>query len=309
MSDNQQGDVSLFQIDDNGEICIDAGIVKMDGGLQTAAYLSLYGGNTFDSAQNENSLEWWGNGLENEEAKKYRSRFQFQQSRLPITSGNRIKFEDAAREDLQWLLDEKIASEITVSVTIPKLNRLAVSIIINAFGELSVFEFTENWQEGVIKCDADLTPFVEVVSVIYSADAEEIHVDPAILSFPFPAAVKKGGKCFCQKVGGGASRHFIDTFSIQGQFGECTCSNACVWIFFGEWDCAGGTGSVTTHQLVGCVDPSDFTFDEWIFIEQTGPPDKCKFEYFINNGLCTGGGDCTSEPSPPAAPTIGICSC
>ena len=47
----QQGDVLLFQTVDDGEINIENGVVEMSGGLETAAYLSLYGGNEDDDGR------------------------------------------------------------------------------------------------------------------------------------------------------------------------------------------------------------------------------------------------------------------
>ena len=70
MSYRQQGDVILYQSLNDGEIEIVDGIVTMDGGLQTAVYLSLFGGNIDDAAGFDKRLSWWGNCEEPDEAKK-----------------------------------------------------------------------------------------------------------------------------------------------------------------------------------------------------------------------------------------------
>ena len=57
----QQGDVSLFQTNDDGNIEVEGGIVTMGGGLETSAYLSLFGGNEDDDNRTDNPANWWGN--------------------------------------------------------------------------------------------------------------------------------------------------------------------------------------------------------------------------------------------------------
>ena len=142
----QQGDVLLFHTNDDGEITVVNGIVEMTGGFETAAYLSLFGGNEDDAGGADKSKTWWGNIAEIDPANKYVSETQNILQALPATSGNLIKVEDAVRRDLKWFLDKKIASSIDVTVTIPQLNRLKIVVKIEAIGEESQFEFTENWR-------------------------------------------------------------------------------------------------------------------------------------------------------------------
>ena len=72
----QQGDVVLFQSLDDGEIVIEGGLATMDGGLQTAVYLSLFGGNEDDDGLAQNPKTWWANLDENQPVLRYRSRLQ-----------------------------------------------------------------------------------------------------------------------------------------------------------------------------------------------------------------------------------------
>ena len=142
----QQGDVILFQSLDDGEITVEAGVVEMDGGLRTAGYLSLFGGNENDDGSENNSLEWWGNAIGEEPEDRQVSRTQFLLRSIPATSGNLLRIEDAAKEDLQWLIDVEAASSITVVASIPGLNRVKLVVTIEAEGEESQFEFVENWK-------------------------------------------------------------------------------------------------------------------------------------------------------------------
>lgn len=144
----QQGDVSLFQTDNEGEIIVEGGIVTMGGGLETSAYLSLFGGNEDDDGRNDNPANWWANLDETETAKEYHSETQNLLQALAATTGNLRRIEDAANRDLSWFIENKVASSVTVSASIPGINRIKLTIDIEALGEESSFEFVENWKAG-----------------------------------------------------------------------------------------------------------------------------------------------------------------
>lgn len=144
----QQGDVLLEQTTDDGEITVVNGVVTMSGGLETAAYLSLFGGNEDDDGRPENRKTWWGNLLEVDPAKKYVSETQHLLQAIPATSANLRKIEDAAKNDLNWFLTNNVASSIEVFASIPALNKVGLTVNINAQGEESEFNFTENWKAG-----------------------------------------------------------------------------------------------------------------------------------------------------------------
>jgi phage gp46-like protein len=135
-----EGDVFLFQTNDNGDINIENGIIEMTGGLETTMYLSLFGGN-FD----ENS-EWWGNLTENNDVNKLISRTQSFIENMPLTTQNIERLKEVILIDLDWLKSENIANEINVNVFIVDINRIDIIININAFGEQIDFRYTLNWQ-------------------------------------------------------------------------------------------------------------------------------------------------------------------
>jgi phage gp46-like protein len=139
-------DVLLFQTNDNGEMEIEGGLVTLTPGLDTSAYLSLFGGNWKDDGSQNNRQTWWGNLDETELAKRYRSETQYLLGTIPATSRNLRRIEDAATRDLQWLLDESIASSLTVSASLIGLNRVKIGVIIRAEGDESQFNYTENWR-------------------------------------------------------------------------------------------------------------------------------------------------------------------
>ena len=144
----QQGDVSLFQTDNDGDITVEGGIVTMGGGLETSAYLSLFGGNEDDDGSQGNNATWWANLDEVDPAREYRSETQNLLQALAATSGNLRRIEDAANRDLDWFITNKVASSVNVVASIPGLNKIKLKIDIEAQGEESSFEFVENWKAG-----------------------------------------------------------------------------------------------------------------------------------------------------------------
>jgi phage gp46-like protein len=138
----QQGDVLLFQTTDGGNISVVGGVVEMSGGLQTSAYLSLFGGNEDDAGGSDKAQSWWANLDETDEAGRYRSETQNLLEALVATPANMRQVEDAARRDLAWMVPS-VAVSVTVSASMPGLNKIKLTISID--GDLTV-EFLENWK-------------------------------------------------------------------------------------------------------------------------------------------------------------------
>lgn len=144
----QEGDVKLFQTDDDGNITVENGLVEMSGGLETAAYLSLFGGNEDDDGRADNPGNWWANLDEIDPTRQYHSETQNLLQALAATTGNLRRIEDAAGRDLAWFVDSGVASSVSVSARIPGINRIKLTIDIEAVGQESSFEFVENWKAG-----------------------------------------------------------------------------------------------------------------------------------------------------------------
>jgi hypothetical protein len=143
---NQQGDVLLFQTNDDGEIIVTDGIVKMTPAFETMVYLCMFGGNEDDDGSNNNPLTWWANKKETDPNKRYVSKTQNLLRSLPATSANLLALQEAVYSDLQVFIDANIASDIEVNVTIPELNKVNISGSIEANGIEAEFNFTENWR-------------------------------------------------------------------------------------------------------------------------------------------------------------------
>lgn len=138
----QQGDVQLYQTVDDGDITVDGGLIKMTGGLDTAVYLSLFGGNESDDGIADNPLQWWGNIGETETAKQYHSETQNLLRSIPSTTGNLQRIRDAVSRDLAWLSSAGVARELEVSVGMPGLNKVSISVNVDGFSA----DYVENWK-------------------------------------------------------------------------------------------------------------------------------------------------------------------
>lgn len=124
-------DVLLQQTNDGGEITYINGNVETTNGLEVAAYLSLMGGNKFDSgASSDDPFQWWGNFDELEPEKQYRSEFQNLIQGLSNVASNLLRIEEAAGRDLKWMVDTGIAQLVEVSASVPGVNLLEAEILI-----------------------------------------------------------------------------------------------------------------------------------------------------------------------------------
>jgi phage gp46-like protein len=123
-------DVLLRNGNDGGDVTLQGGLLLMSEGLETAAYLSLYGGNEDDPGEADRTLQWWGNLLDSEPERAYRSETQFLTQSLPAIPVNLRRIEQAAARDLQWMLDTELAQSVAVEATIPAVNRVLLAIVI-----------------------------------------------------------------------------------------------------------------------------------------------------------------------------------
>lgn len=142
---NQQGDVKLFQTLDDGDIIVEGGIVTMGGGLETAFYLSLFGGNEDDNGLDDSTDKWWGNLDEEDPDKQYVSETQHLLKSLPLITGNLNRVKEAVVRDLAWAIPS-VATSIDVSVTIPEQNKVQITITVD--GDTTV-TFILNWKQDL----------------------------------------------------------------------------------------------------------------------------------------------------------------
>ncbi len=137
-------DVVLFQLADGGEITCTAGQIAIDEGLASAVYISLFGGNEEDAGGDaDKAKEWWGNKVETDATKKLRSRTGNLLRSIAITSGNLALIQDAVAQDLQWMLDTKLADAVVPSVRVPALNTVQIDVKIEIQNKVYDLSFTK----------------------------------------------------------------------------------------------------------------------------------------------------------------------
>jgi len=134
-------DVLLRETPDGGDITVEAGLFLLSDGLETAAYLSMFGGNEQDSGAADSTEQWWGNLSEPEPARTYRSETQYLLRSLPAIPANLLRIEQAAARDLQWMIDEGVVKSVKVAARIPGLHRVVVDIGLVVLTKLIQFSF------------------------------------------------------------------------------------------------------------------------------------------------------------------------
>jgi phage gp46-like protein len=130
-------DVRLYQKNgDGGEIEVVGGQIGLDEGLETAVFLSLFGGNDDDAGIDATkALQWWGNVEERDETRRHRSETQYLLNNSALVPANLRRFEDAAALDLEWMTSTGLASFVGVEATMPALNTVKLTVKIEIQGQ------------------------------------------------------------------------------------------------------------------------------------------------------------------------------
>jgi phage gp46-like protein len=134
-------DVLLRQTQDGGDLTLEGGLFLMSEGLETSAFLSLFGSNEQDAGGSDLTESWWGNLGESNPARNYRSETQHLLRSLPATPSSLLRIEQAAARDLAWMIDEDVVKSVTVSARIPELNRVQVDVTLVTLTRLIQLSF------------------------------------------------------------------------------------------------------------------------------------------------------------------------
>lgn len=114
----QMRDVWMFQTNDDGQVYAEDGDLVRTDGLETAAYLSLFGGNVEDDGTSGNRAAWWGNAITGTESQHMTSRYQNFIEGREISSADLLRAEDLAMQDLSWLSELGLSVDsLSVSAT------------------------------------------------------------------------------------------------------------------------------------------------------------------------------------------------
>jgi phage gp46-like protein len=139
-------DVRLFHTPDGGDIAFENGLAVLSDGLDSAAYLSLFGGNEDDAGLPADvSKQWWGNFSESNTSRRYRSETQYALATLPPTTGNLRRIESAATNDLAWFIADGFAESVTPMGSMPALNHIRLDVVFVIDGQSFVVSFDRPW--------------------------------------------------------------------------------------------------------------------------------------------------------------------
>ena len=120
------GEMVIFTIE-NGAGEIEISQNNPEKSLQSAILLSLFGGNREDNGLDQKKT-WWGNIDEQNPDAKMISQFQNIVFSLPLTSANRLRLQEAAESDLNWLIKNKIVKKLKVNIRIDSTRKVTLSI-------------------------------------------------------------------------------------------------------------------------------------------------------------------------------------
>lgn len=142
MTDQFDGDVAFILTPDGGQIVYSGGQPVMDaGGLENAVNISLFTG-----------PDYWANAMfDNEPDQQIGSDFEERVRPNAITIAYLRDVEDAARDALQWMINQRIAETISVNATWPELNRVELDLLIQKpDSETVIIRYELNWEAGIL---------------------------------------------------------------------------------------------------------------------------------------------------------------
>ncbi|MBD5437709.1 MAG: hypothetical protein HDR37_03925 [Treponema sp.] len=144
------GDVLLVSTPDGGDIVLRDGLIAPCRNFDTAAYLSLFGGNRGD-ADGRPKETWWGNLIPGTERDEWmQSEFGAVVEGRALTAATLRQAAQAAERDLAWIKDDAGADDISVRLAAESSRRVELAVDITQDGQSAGggdYEF--QWQEAV----------------------------------------------------------------------------------------------------------------------------------------------------------------
>ena len=138
MVDQSDGDLALFNDRAFGEIFVENGEPRMDQGLGTAVFISLFSGK---------GGRFWGNELSNDEDSHYGGEFEALAEGLDVSVANVLLMQEAILNDLEWMKSKSLAVNIEVASSIVNGEQVNFTLAITRPDEESPvqFNFSTNW--------------------------------------------------------------------------------------------------------------------------------------------------------------------
>ena len=132
--DEFMGDVLLISTPDGADIVLENGLIKDCRNFDSAVLLSLMGGNDEDLNRRPKET-WWGNLVEGtQESEWISSEFGAMVKGFPLTSGNLRKAKDACKRDLNWIMSEGGADDISVVLAAESSQRVKLDVEVTQDG-------------------------------------------------------------------------------------------------------------------------------------------------------------------------------
>lgn len=129
------GDVLMTCTPDGGDIVVEDGLVRDCRNFDTAAYLSLFGGNG-DDLDGRPKKTWWGNLIPGTKRSEWmHGEFGAMVTGLPLTGASLRRAADAAARDLAWTKSEAGADGVSVSLSAEGQGRVRLAAEITAGGQ------------------------------------------------------------------------------------------------------------------------------------------------------------------------------
>lgn len=128
------GDVLLTSTPDGVDVVLENGLIKDCRDFDSAVLLSLMGGNDEDLNRRPKET-WWGNLVERTQENEWiSSEFGAMIKGYPLTSGNLRKAKDACKRDLNWILNEGGADDISVELAAESSQRVKLDVEVTQDG-------------------------------------------------------------------------------------------------------------------------------------------------------------------------------
>lgn len=133
-----------------GDLAVEANDLLGDESLETAVLISLFtnrraeAGDVLPDGQTDRR-GWWGDAVPDVEGDQIGSRLWLL-DRAKQTPDVLARAEEYARESLQWLIDDKVASGVDVTAEFPTRGALALTVVIQRSESDPVrFRFGDVW--------------------------------------------------------------------------------------------------------------------------------------------------------------------
>ena len=141
-------DVALEYSGESFDIKIVKNDLKLDEGLQTAVIISLFTDKRCRveelNAGETDRAGWWGDMFADLEGDQIGSKLWLlrREKQVPATL---VRYEEYAKESLQWLIDDKIATAVTATASFPERGRVDLEIGIQRPQGAVSFKYSLSW--------------------------------------------------------------------------------------------------------------------------------------------------------------------